>query len=103
LSDWTGRRWALTVSNEEGAPTLDQQAKRRVADRVSEAEALPLVQAMLKSFPGATVDGVRETGAGAAATPAAPAESTDQPALDIDPDFAPEVDPETDSYGDLEP
>jgi DNA polymerase-3 subunit gamma/tau len=92
LSEWTGRRWALSVSNEEGAPTLAEAAKRRTADRRSEAEATPLVQALLKSFPGAAVDEVRDViadesgGAAPASTGPAP-----QSALDVADDFPPEL------------
>jgi DNA polymerase-3 subunit gamma/tau len=90
LSEWTGRRWALSVSNEEGAPTLAEAAKRRAADRRSEAEATPLVQALLKSFPGASVDEVRDIAAEESVAPASSGPVPD-PAADADDDFLPEL------------
>jgi len=60
LAGWTGRRWAISVASEGGAPTLREEAKRQAADRLAEAAALPLVEAVLKSFPGAVVETVRE-------------------------------------------
>jgi len=69
LARWTGRRWAISVAREGGAPTLSEEAKRARADRLAEAASLPLVEAVLKSFPGAVVESVRplvdaaETGA----------------------------------------
>ncbi|HEY6334896.1 MAG TPA: DNA polymerase III subunit gamma/tau [Alphaproteobacteria bacterium] len=63
LSEWTGRRWAISVSNEAGDQTLATQAKQQTADRLAEASNLPLVKALLQSFPGAVVENVRERGA----------------------------------------
>jgi DNA polymerase-3 subunit gamma/tau len=60
LHGWTGRRWLISLSNATGEPSLAQAAKRLAADRRLEAEADPLVQAVLKSFPGATIEAVRE-------------------------------------------
>ena len=59
LARWTGRRWAISVAREGGEPTLGEEAKRARADRLAEAAALPLVEAVLKSFPGAVVESVR--------------------------------------------
>ncbi|HKO07786.1 MAG TPA: DNA polymerase III subunit gamma/tau [Alphaproteobacteria bacterium] len=73
LSAWTGRRWAISVSNDGGAPTLLEQAKRRAADRLAQAREHPLVQAVLASFPGAVVETVRELTAAAEAEAAAEA------------------------------
>jgi len=60
LSEWTGRRWAISVSNEAGDQTLAVRSKREAADRLAEASDLPLVKALLQSFPGAVVENVRE-------------------------------------------
>ena len=63
LERLTGNRWAISLSSDEGAPTLDQQtqsfaeaAKRDVADH-------PLVRAALDAFPGAKITDVRERAA----------------------------------------
>ncbi|QQS11159.1 MAG: DNA polymerase III subunit gamma/tau [Rhodospirillales bacterium] len=55
LSDWTGRRWMVTVSREAGEATLADRAD--VASKALHQEALehPLVRAALAAFPGATV------------------------------------------------
>jgi DNA polymerase-3 subunit gamma/tau len=55
LSAWTGRIWMVAVSREEGAPTMRAQAQDRQAELRQEVMKDPLVQAVLKKFPGATV------------------------------------------------
>jgi DNA polymerase-3 subunit gamma/tau len=71
LQQWTGLRWTLVLSNEEGAPTLREQAESRAAAERSAAAAHPLVRAVLDTFPGARIEEVREI----AAVPTAPEES----------------------------
>jgi DNA polymerase-3 subunit gamma/tau len=63
LHRWTGRRWVVSVSKAEGAPTLKQQAESAEATARREAAADPLVRAVLETFPGATIEAVRERGA----------------------------------------
>jgi DNA polymerase-3 subunit gamma/tau len=59
LKEWTGRRWIVTLSREEGSDTLfDQEASRRESV-IADAKADPTVAAILKSFPGAKVLDVR--------------------------------------------
>jgi DNA polymerase-3 subunit gamma/tau len=60
LSEWTGTRWVVAVSQEAGAPTLEQQAQARVSELESEVARHPLVRAVLDAFPGATIAAVRE-------------------------------------------
>jgi len=60
LEAWTGRRWGVTVSSAQGAPTLrDQRARksRALKDAVMDH---PLVATTLAAFPGAEVRAVRE-------------------------------------------
>jgi DNA polymerase-3 subunit gamma/tau len=71
LQQWTGLRWTLVLSNEEGATTLREQAESRAAAERNAAAAHPLVRAVLDTFPGARIEEVREI----AAVPAAPEES----------------------------
>jgi DNA polymerase-3 subunit gamma/tau len=59
LSEWTGRRWMVIVSAEAGAPTLKAQADARQAELETGVRGDPLVQAVLKRFPGAQIIGVR--------------------------------------------
>lgn len=62
LSQWTGRRWIASVSSAEGKPTLIQQKAAKADDLRSSAENNELVQAILKTFPGARLDTVRRKG-----------------------------------------
>ena len=60
LSEWTGRRWLIAVSEAEGEPTLREQEEGRQRDLRNEVTSHPLVQAVLETFPGATIAAVRE-------------------------------------------
>jgi DNA polymerase-3 subunit gamma/tau len=60
LGEWTGQRWVVAVSAEPGQPTLRQQAEALRQRQHREAAAHPLVQAVLKHFPGAVIEAVRE-------------------------------------------
>jgi DNA polymerase-3 subunit gamma/tau len=60
LEQWTGRRWAVVVSNEAGQPTLRSQAQQQKNERERTAEADPRVQEVLARFPGAKVVEVRK-------------------------------------------
>jgi DNA polymerase-3 subunit gamma/tau len=82
LSEWTGSRWLIAVSEAEGEPTLREQEERRQRDLRNEVTSHPLVQAVLETFPGATIAAVRErfTAAnsdGDETSPEDPAEETD--------------------------
>jgi DNA polymerase III subunit gamma/tau len=59
LHGWTGRRWMVVVSAEQGAPSLRAQADQRKAQLKSDASDDPLVQAVLTRFPGAKIVEVR--------------------------------------------
>jgi DNA polymerase-3 subunit gamma/tau len=56
LEQWTGRRWAVIVSNEEGQPTLRQQMLEQKNERQRTVEADPRVREVLARFPGAKVE-----------------------------------------------
>jgi DNA polymerase-3 subunit gamma/tau len=71
LSDWTGRRWMVVVSGEAGEPTLWAQAQARKAELKDDVQSDPLVQAVLKRFPGAEIVDVRPP-------PDAPAANADE-------------------------
>ena len=59
LNAHTGARWLVTVSREAGAPSLYDQARAAEAQRRAAIEAHPLVQEILRVFPGATIEDVR--------------------------------------------
>jgi DNA polymerase-3 subunit gamma/tau len=59
LTEWTGKRWVVSVSREEGAPTLAEQDEAADAARREKAASHPLVRAALDAFPGAAIASVR--------------------------------------------
>jgi DNA polymerase-3 subunit gamma/tau len=60
LDLWTGRRWAVIVTNEKGQPTLRQQSLVEKNERERAAEADPRVQEVLARFPGTRIIEVRK-------------------------------------------
>jgi DNA polymerase III subunit gamma/tau len=60
LSEWTGTRWLVAISEAEGEPTLREQGETRERDVRNEVAGHPLVQAVLETFPGATIAAIRE-------------------------------------------
>ena len=77
LTAWTGKRWIVIVSKEQGAPTMRAQAEARQAEVERGVQSDPLVQAVLNRFPGAKIVGVTQA-APEAVEPGA------EPALDDD-------------------
>ena len=69
LTAWTGKRWIVVVSKEQGAPTMRAQMDARQADLELGAQSDPLVQAVLNRFPGAKVVGVTQVTPEAAPEP----------------------------------
>ncbi|MGX4768925.1 DNA polymerase III subunit gamma/tau [Bradyrhizobium guangdongense] len=57
---WTGRRWTIIVSNEQGQPTLRSVNQAAKQEHARTAEADPRVQEVLSRFPGAKVVEVRK-------------------------------------------
>ncbi|MDE3015812.1 MAG: DNA polymerase III subunit gamma/tau [Pseudomonadota bacterium] len=60
LTEWTGEKWAVILSEAEGAPSLHEQEQARKEKRLVDASAHPLVAGVLEQFPGARVVGVKE-------------------------------------------
>ena len=84
LSDWTGRRWMVSLNSTEPAqPTLAEQESQAEQLRRDDAANHPLVQAVLTAFPGAAVTAVRDL-----TSADADSETDDDAVLDIafDPD-----------------
>ena len=63
LAEWTGNRWIVSISGEDGQPTLREQADAREMSLRSEAASHPLVRKVLDTFPGARIEAVRELAA----------------------------------------
>jgi DNA polymerase-3 subunit gamma/tau len=59
LLEWTGKRWLVSVSAAEGAPTIVEQKAATQNALESDARKDPLVAAVLKRFPGAEIVSVR--------------------------------------------
>ncbi|WP_428699217.1 DNA polymerase III subunit gamma/tau [Stappia sp.] len=81
LSEWTGRRWIVTVSRTEGRPTLHEEREETQRQLISDAKAEPAVAALLATFPGAKVVDVRVSTAEDTPLDMAPVED------DTDPDI----------------
>ncbi|WIM13375.1 DNA polymerase III subunit gamma/tau [Enhydrobacter sp.] len=62
LGNVTGRRWIASVSRDEGKPTLAAQKASRGDALRTQAENNAIVQAILKTFPGARLETVRRKG-----------------------------------------
>jgi DNA polymerase-3 subunit gamma/tau len=62
LGRWTGRRWIATVSRADGKPTLAAQKAANADTLRAAAESNPVVQAIMKTFPGAKLEAVRRKG-----------------------------------------
>jgi DNA polymerase-3 subunit gamma/tau len=60
LTGWTGKRWLVVVSKEQGAPTVRAQAEAQQAEIERGVQSDPLVQAVLNRFPGAKIVGVTQ-------------------------------------------
>jgi DNA polymerase III subunit gamma/tau len=59
LQLWTGNRWAVTVVNAGGAPTIAASRDAAEADLKAQATAHPMVQAVLNAFPKARITQIR--------------------------------------------
>ncbi|AUM74029.1 DNA polymerase III subunit gamma/tau [Paracoccus jeotgali] len=70
LRGWTGgQRWAVTVVNEGGAPTLAERRAEAEAEALARARANPLVQATLAAFPEARLLAARPAPSESDSTP----------------------------------
>ena len=61
LQEWTGERWLIALTEDDGAPTLEEQD--RAAQEAIDKAAMehPLVRQVLDAFPGARVRKVHRT------------------------------------------
>jgi DNA polymerase III subunit gamma/tau len=74
LLQWTGRRWMVALSSEQGRPSIKSQNEARRVELENGVRANPLVQAVLARFPGAEIVAVRgrQADSGAREVPPAP-------------------------------
>ncbi len=59
LQSWTGLRWGVSVVSEGGGPTIREQREAARNDLHAQALAHPMVQEVLKHFPGAEILAVK--------------------------------------------
>ncbi len=79
LTEWTGTRWFVALSDSPGEPTLADQDKADQRRAQSEAEANPVVRAVLDAFSGARIIDIRDLAAIAAAESAEVADDGESP------------------------
>jgi DNA polymerase-3 subunit gamma/tau len=60
LKDWTGERWLIAAQGGGGAESLWERQKREEREVRAEIEQDPFVLAVMKTFPGAEIVGVRK-------------------------------------------
>ena len=78
LAAWTGKRWMVVVSQEQGSATVRAQMEERQAELERGVQSDPLVQAVLNRFPGAKVVGVTQNVPAAEAADDMPDASPDE-------------------------
>jgi len=66
LGQWTGQRWLVALSNDQGQPSLAEQARTADDARRERVRREPLVRALIEAFPGAEIAAVRAPAAAAA-------------------------------------
>ena len=59
LQTWTGNRWAVTIVNDGGGKTIAEVRDAAELEQRAEAEAHPLVMAVLAQFPKARITAIR--------------------------------------------
>jgi DNA polymerase-3 subunit gamma/tau len=96
LQTATGTRWTVSLVNAGGQPTLAEQGRAAAEDRLSLARSHPLVQAVLQAFPGATIEGVKDTSLDAYGLPPPSATPEDAEGRDFAPPDAEPAGPDDD-------
>jgi DNA polymerase-3 subunit gamma/tau len=77
LQKWTGQRWIVSVSRDEGGQTLGEMEASKRENAILDAKSDPAVAAILARFPGAKIIDVR--------IPDAPETATEDADLLIEP------------------
>lgn len=89
LTDWTGERWIVTVTAEQGAEPVGVVKRRNLARDMEEVREHPAVAALLSGLPNATIAAVRPIGGVSNAGPGYRSSETpaDDPDSEVDADF----------------
>ena len=69
LDDWTGVRWAVALSQEEGDATLHERQQSQKVETERGIRSHPLVRSVLEKFPGAQIVGINKAKTVAADAP----------------------------------
>ncbi len=59
LKNWTGVRWTVTLANEGGGETIEEQQNAKLRALEEEALQHPLMQAVIQAFPQAKITEIR--------------------------------------------
>ncbi len=59
LTEWTGLRWMVLVSQQSGAPSLAEEDQARQQSMIRAASEMPSVQSVLQSLPGSKIVNVK--------------------------------------------
>lgn len=62
LSEWTGERWIVSFSKQEGETTLEEQQEKEKKETIKQFMKEKRIQKILKVFPGATIDNIKKEG-----------------------------------------
>ncbi|MEO1265202.1 MAG: DNA polymerase III subunit gamma/tau, partial [Pseudomonadota bacterium] len=66
LSKWTGQRWIVSVSSEDGAEPVGDGLRREAAAKLADVSQHPAVRAVLDGLPGVEITGITPLATGAA-------------------------------------
>ena len=58
LSDWTGTRWMVSLSDGPGGKTITEERRETQQREIESIAETPLVKAITETFPGATIESV---------------------------------------------
>jgi DNA polymerase-3 subunit gamma/tau len=80
LTQWTGRRWLVSVSDGPGGKTLAEERAEEAAELKNAISEAPIVKSVMALFPGATIESIKPRIEidGDALPPAAHDEETEQ-------------------------
>jgi len=60
LKSWTGKRWVVIVSGDEGEPTIAERRQARFQKDLNEIRDHPAIKAVEEHFPGAEIKDIRK-------------------------------------------
>jgi DNA polymerase III subunit gamma/tau len=82
LELWTGQRWLVVPSNEEGAATIAETEAGTKRTNENEAMEDPIIAAIMKRFPGTKIVGITLRGTEAPVAEDAPQVAPDETEID---------------------